>query len=65
MRTTEPAPFNFQQSHKGVDRPYLDRENETKIVIKTDKVEEARKKMSVKPIRQPPSTKKWESICEY
>lgn len=51
MRTTEPAPFNFQQSHKGVDRPYLDRENETKIVVKTDKVEEARKKMSVKPVR--------------
>ncbi|CAD8076087.1 unnamed protein product [Paramecium primaurelia] len=28
MRITEPLPepLNFQQSHKGVDRPYLDRE---------------------------------------
>lgn len=52
MRTTEPEPFNFQQSHKGVDRPYLDRENETKInPVKEDKIEEARKKMSIKPAR--------------
>ncbi|CAD8106877.1 unnamed protein product [Paramecium primaurelia] len=66
MRTTEPEPFNFQQSHKGVDRPYLDRENETKInTVKEDKIEEARKKMSIKPARQPPSTKKWESNCEF
>jgi len=51
MRTTDPKPFNFQESHKSLERPYLDQENLVKIVKPIDKIEEARKKMSVKPAK--------------
>ena len=62
MRTTEPREFNFGQSHKGARRDYMDMENVmtkmTLVAPKVDKIEEARKKMEKKPIKQPASTKK-------
>jgi hypothetical protein len=69
MRTTEAKEFNFGQSHKGARRDYLDQENVmtkmTLVAPKVDKIEEARNKMSKKPMMQPASTKKWEAILAH
>jgi hypothetical protein len=68
MRTTEPCPFKFENMHKGPSRDYLDNENAlmkmTNMPIAVDPVELAKKKMSMKPLRQPASTKKWVANLE-
>lgn len=65
MRTTEPKPFNFTNTHKGPQRDYMDIENammkQTNTAAPVDPVVQARKAMSRKPVKQPASTKKWEA----
>jgi len=64
FRPTEVLPFNFQETKKGVQREYLDEENQTmkltKIKPSVDKVEEAKKWRHHKPKIEPQSTKQFE-----
>jgi len=67
-RPTEPQPFNFQETTKGVTREYLDKDNFYKKAAKDDgkrdPFESVERLKNIKPKYQPPTTKKMVAMMD-